>query len=194
MWGLEGWTTYLEALYVEYQFGHDEALRYVNAYKTKVRNREPIITQRGIHRSPSQDMYFKGALFLNTLRSVVDDDPRWWKLIRDIFQHFKYQNILTEDMVRYVNAQLGQDLTPVFDQYLRRADLPVFEVSFNEAEGTMAYRWRADERAFAMPIKIGTAGKWETLRPTTDWQTMSTTLSKATLEVATDLYYVNVLK
>ena len=138
MWIHEGWTTYLEALYVEHQFGKEEALRYVNAYKSKVRNREPIITQRGIHRTPSQDMYFKGALFLNTLRSVVDDDERWWKLLRDLFQHFKYQNILTEDMVRYVNAQLGQDLTPIFDQYLRRADLPVFEITFNEAEGTMA--------------------------------------------------------
>ena len=55
-------------------FGHDDALKYINGYKSKVRNREPIITQRGIHRSPPQDMYFKGALFLHTLRSVVDDD------------------------------------------------------------------------------------------------------------------------
>ncbi|MEO7273646.1 MAG: M1 family aminopeptidase [Vicinamibacterales bacterium] len=194
MWIHEGWTTYLEGLYVEHLFGKDEALRYVNAYKLKVRNREPIITQRGIHRTPSQDMYFKGALFLHTLRSVVDDDQRWWRLIRDLFQHFKYQNILTEDMVRYVNAQLGQDLTPMFDQYLRRADLPAFEIIFNEAEGTMAYRWRADERAFAMPIKVGTAGQWQTLRPTTDWQTMKTTMTKGTVEVATDLYYVTVIK
>ena len=100
MWIHEGWTTYLEGLYVEHLFGHDEALKYLNGYKSKVRNREPIITQRGIHRSPPQDMYFKGALFLNTLRSVVDDDARWWKLLRDLFQHFKYQNILTEDLVQ----------------------------------------------------------------------------------------------
>ena len=98
------------------------------------------------------------------------------------------------DLVGYVNAQLGQDLTPMFDQYLRRADLPVFEIAFNEAEGTMAYRWRADERAFAMPIKVGVAGQWETLRPTTDWQTAKTTLTKGTVEVATDLYYVTVVK
>ena len=194
MWIHEGWTTYLESLYVEYRFGRDEARRYVNAYKSKVRNREPVITQRGIHRTPSQDMYFKGALFLNTLRSVVDDDERWWWLIRDVFQHFKYQNILTEELVRYVNAELGQDLTPIFDQYLRRVDLPVFEMAFDEAEGTMAYRWRADERAFAMPIKVGTAGRWQTLRPTTDWQTMKTTLTKGTVDVATDLYYVVVVK
>ena len=158
MWIHEGWTTYLECLYVEHLFGYDEALKYVNGYKSKVRNREPIITQRGIHRTPPQDMYFKGALFLNTLRSVVNDDARWWTLLRDIFQHFKYQNIMTEDLVRFFNAQLGQDLTPIFDQYLRRAELPALELAFNEAEGTVAYRWKADERAFAMPIKSGRRG------------------------------------
>ena len=194
MWIHEGWTTYLEGLYVEHLFGHDEALKYLNGYKSKVRNREPIITQRGIHRSPSQDMYFKGALFLNTLRSVVDDDARWWKLLRDLFQHFKYQNIMTEDLVQFVNAQLGQNLTPVFDQYLRRADLPTLELSFDEAEGTLAYRWKADERAFAMPVRIGAPGAWQIIQPTTDWKVMETSLKKSDVEVATDLYYVNVTK
>ena len=194
MWIHEGWTTYLEALYVERIFGKDEALKYVNAYKSKVRNREPIITQRGIHRTPPQDMYFKGALFLNTLRTIVDDDERWWRLLRDIFQHFKYQNILTEDLVRFVNAELGQDLTPIFDQYLRRTDLPTLELAFNDPEGTMAYRWKADERAFAMPVRIGSGGAWQIIRPTTDWQTMKTALTKSDVEVATDLYYVNVGK
>ncbi len=52
MWIHEGWTTYMETLYVEQQFGRDDALKYVNGYKSKVRNRDPIITQRGIHRSP----------------------------------------------------------------------------------------------------------------------------------------------
>jgi aminopeptidase N len=194
MWIHEGWTTYLENLYVEQLFGYDDALKYVNAYKTKVRNREPIVTQRGIHRTPSQDMYFKGALFLNTLRSVVNDDARWWKLIQDLFQHFKYQNVMTEDIVRFVNAQLGQDLTPVFDQYLRRADLPTLELAFNEAEGTVAYRWKADERDFAMPIRVGERGKWTLIRPTTGWTIMKTPLKKDGFEVATDLYYVNVTK
>ena len=192
MWIHEGWTTYLECLYVERLFGRDDALKYTNGYKTKVRNREPIVTQRGIHRAPSQDMYFKGALFLNTLRSVVDDDARWFALLHDLFQHFKYQNILTEDLVRFVNAQLGQDLTPVFDQYLRRADLPTLEVVFNQPEETMAYRWKADERGFAMPIKAGRPGAWELLRPTTDWKLLKTQLKPADFQVATDLYYVNV--
>jgi aminopeptidase N len=194
MWIHEGWTTYLENLYVEHVFGYDEALTYVNGYKTKVRNREPIITQRGIHRSPPQDMYFKGALFLNTLRSVVNDDPRWWKLLHDLFQHFKYQNIMTEDVVQFFNAQLGRNLTPIFDQYLRRAELPTLELAFNEREGTVAYRWKADERDFAMPIRVGTRGSWQIIQPTTAWKSMPTLLKKDAFEVATELYYVNVTR
>ena len=36
MWIHEGWTTYLEGLYVEYHWGKDDALKYLNGYKTKV--------------------------------------------------------------------------------------------------------------------------------------------------------------
>jgi aminopeptidase N len=191
MWIQEGWCNYLEFVYVEALFGYDDALKYANGYKKKVGNREPIITQRGIHRTPNQDMYFKGALFLHTLRSVVNDDARWWKLIQGTFERFKYQNILTEDIVRFFNAELKQDLTPIFDQYLRRSELPTLELTFDEKAGTVAYRWRADERAFAMPIRVGTKGNWQIIQPTTDWKVMPNKLGKA-LEVATDLYYVNV--
>ena len=194
MWIHEGWTTYLEDLYVEHMFGREDALKYINGYKSKVRNREPIITQRGIHRSPSQDMYFKGALFLHTLRSVVDDDERWWKLLRDLFQQFKYQNIMTEDLVQFFNARLGRTLTPLFDQYLRRAALPTLELAFNEKDGTVAYRWDAAERAFSMPIKVGKRAAWQTIVPTTDWAIMRSPVAKDEFEVATDLFYVNVVR
>ena len=76
MWIHEGWTTYLESLYVEYMYGHDDALKYMNGYKPKVQEPRPIITERGINATPPQDQYFKGALFLNTLRSVVNDDAQ----------------------------------------------------------------------------------------------------------------------
>jgi aminopeptidase N len=193
MWIHEGWGTYLEALYVEQRWGKEAALKYVNGEKPKVKNQEPVMTQRGIHRSPTQDMYFKGALFLNTLRSVVDDDARWEKLIRDFYQRFKYQTIMTEDVVAFFNAQLGRNLTPIFDQYLRRAALPTLELAFVEP-GTLAYRWKADERAFAMPVRIGARGMWQVIEPTTDWKRMPTLLTKEQVEVATDLYYVNVTK
>ena len=193
MWIQEGWTTYLEALYVEKLFGAEDALKYINGYKTKVQNRQPIITQRGIHRTPPQDQYFKGALFLHTLRGVVNDDAKWWRLVRNVYQRFKYENILTEEMVRFINKELGQDLTPIFDQYLRRTALPALELAFDPAAQTLAYRWRADERAFAMPIRVGDPANWTTIRPTTDWQIMKAPMPEEAFKVATDLYYVDVV-
>ena len=191
MWIQEGWCNYLEFVYVEALFGYDDGLKYANGYKKKVGNKEPIITQRGIHRTPNQDMYFKGALFLHTLRNMVNDDQKWWNLVRATFEHFKYQNIMTEDMVRFFSTELKQDMTPIFDQYLRRVNLPTLELMFDEKAETVSYRWNADERGFAMPIKVGAKGTWQVIQPTADWKTMPNRLGKG-FEVATDLFYVNV--
>ena len=194
MWIHEGWATYLECLYVEYMWGHDDYLKYVNAYKSKVKNQVPIVAERGVNAEPPQDMYFKGALFLNTLRSVINDDPRWFKLIHDFYQHFKYKNIMTEDVVQYFNQKTGMNLTPIFNQYLRHTAIPTLELKFNGADSTVSYRWKVDEPGFAMPVRVGTKGNWQIINATTDWQTMKTPLSKDQFDVATDLYYVSVDK
>ncbi len=193
MWIQEGWATYLEVLYVEHVFGKDDALKYINGYRSKVQNRSPIITERGVHRTPPQDMSFKGALMLHTLRSVVNDEARWARLLRDIYREFRYRNVMTEEFVAFVNRELKQDLTPFFNQYLRRTALPTLELAFDTA-GTVSYRWQAEEPGFTMPIRVGQAGKWEVIRPTGAPQTLKTTLTRDTFEVATDLYYVNVVK
>jgi aminopeptidase N len=194
MWIQEGWTTYLECLYVEYMYGRQDALKYVNGYKTKVRNTRPIVGSRGENASPPQDQYFKGALFLNTLRSVVDDDNHWWALLRGLHQHFKHKNIMTEDVVEYFNRETGKNLTPIFDQYLRHIAIPVLELKFDEAKGMVSYRWKADEPSFAMPVRVGTKDNWQVIQPTTGWQNTKTALKKDQFEVATELYYVVVNK
>jgi aminopeptidase N len=194
MWIHEGWTTYLECLYVEYMFGKADGLKYTNGYRPKVRNRTPIVTRRGVNAEPPQDMYFKGALFLNTLRSIVDDDKRWWTLLRGFYQRFKYQNIMTEDVVAYFNRETATDLTPIFDQYLRHTALPILELKFDEARAEVSFRWKVDEPKFAMPVRVGEKDRWQIIRPTTAWQTMKSQLKKAEFAVATDLYFVDVSK
>jgi len=198
MWIHEGWATYLESLYVEYRWGKDAAIKYLNGYKPKIRNRRPIVGQRGVLDDPPEDQYFKGALFINTLRSIVNNDPRWFALLHGFFQHFKYHTIMTEDIVAYFNQHTGMNLTPIFDQYLRHTAIPVLELKFDPANGTVAYRWKADEKDFAMPIRVGRAGtpeeRWQIIHPITKWQTMKTPLSADEFAAATDLYYINVEK
>jgi aminopeptidase N len=194
MWIHEGWTTYLESLYVEYHWGKADAIKYLNGYQSRVQNKQPIIPKRGVNAGPPGDQYFKGALFINTLRSIVDDDQRWWKLLRDFYDHFKYQAIMTEDIDKYFNKQTGKNLTPIFDQYLRHAALPVLELEFDDAKGEVAYRWKADEKAFAMPIRVGTPENWQMITPTAEWQRLKTPLGRERFQVATDLYFVGVSK
>ena len=194
MWIHEGWTTYLESLYVEYRWGKADAIKYMSGYRPKVVNLRPIVAERGVNADPTEDQYFKGALMLNTLRSVVDDDAKWWILLYNFYQQFKYRNITTDDVVSYFNQQTGMNLTPIFDQYLRHTQIPRLELLFGEAPGMVMYKWSADEETFSMPVRVGTADHWQIIHPTTEWQSMQTTLTKDEFQVATDLYYVDVNK
>ena len=101
---------------------------------------------------------------------------------------------MTEDMVALFSKEMGMDMRPVFDQYLRHTALPVLELKFDESKGEVSYRWKVDEAGFAMPVRVGTKGNWQKVTPTTDWKTMKTTIGKSDFSVATDLYFVNVSK
>ncbi len=194
MWIHEGWDTYLESLYVEYRWGKADAIKYLSGYKPKIYNLRPIIAERGVNADPTEDQYFKGALMLNTLRSVIDDDSKWFALIKGMYQHFQHQQIQTEDIVAYFNQHSGMNLTPVFNQYLRHPHIPRLELLFGESPNLVMYKWDADEDDFAMPVRVGKPDHWQIIHPTTKWQWMQSSLSKEDFQVATDLYYVDVNK
>jgi aminopeptidase N len=194
MWIHEGWTTYLEGLYVEYHWGKPDAIKYLNGLKPKIDNRMPIVAERGVNATPPEDQYFKGALMLNTLRSIVNDDTKWFALIHGFYQRFKYQNIMTPDVIRYFNQQTGMNLTPVFRQYLFHAQIPVLELLFDPTEHTVSYKWQAEEPDFAMPVEAGDPEHWQILHPTLQWQTIHTSLTKDQFQAATDRYYIDVDK
>jgi aminopeptidase N len=195
MWIHEGWTTYLESLYVEYRWGKADAIKYLNGLKPKVHNERPIIPPHNINAEPPQDQYFKSALMINTLRSIIGDDAKWFAYLHDFYQHFQYQNIMTEDVVAWWNQRTGMNLTPFFDEYLRHAFIPALELRFDPAKQTVSYRWKADEPAFAIPIEAGDPRHWTKITPTTSaWQSMPWSASSDDFKVATDLFYVDVTR
>ena len=195
MWIHEGWATYMEGLYVEYRWNKADGIKYLNGLKPKIVNMRPIIAEHEVNSEPTEDQYFKGALMLNTLRSVIDDDAKWFALIRGFYQRYKYQNIMTPEVLSYFNQHSGMNLTPIFNQYLRQPHIPRLELIFGEAPGLVGYKWMADEEDFAMPVRVGTPDRWQIIHPkTTEWQWMKTPLAKDDFQVATDLYYVDVDK
>jgi aminopeptidase N len=101
---------------------------------------------------------------------------------------------MTEELVQYMNQKSGMNLTPIFDQYLRHTAIPTLDLQFDDAKGTVSYRWIADEPQFKMPVRVGKKDAWQIITPTMEPQTMNTSLKKDDFEVATDLYFVNVTK
>jgi aminopeptidase N len=99
----------------------------------------------------------------------------WYKLLHDYYQRFKYQEIRTMNMVAFFNKETRLDLTAIFDEYLRHAAPPTLELKFDEAAGTVPYRWQAHEPGFAMPILVGEKDRWQKIEPiTTEWKTLKT--------------------
>lgn len=194
MWIHEGWANYCETLFVEYMWGKADGLIYLNTGKDHVKNARPVISEPGVFSTPPEDQYKKGALFLNTLRSVIDDDAVWFKLLHDYYQQFKYQTIMTTDVAEFFNRQTGLNLTPIFDQYLRHSEIPVLELRFDAGARTVSYRWKADEPGFAMPVLVGKKDAWQRVQPTHEWQTIPTAIGREEFGVNTDLFYVAVNK
>jgi aminopeptidase N len=100
----------------------------------------------------SNDMYYKGAWMLHTLRSVINDDAVFKPLLKAIAMEFRHQNIDGEELIQFVNRTLGKNMSPFFAQYLGQAKLPVLEYQVKGKKVRM--RWNAATPNFAMPMEI----------------------------------------
>lgn len=193
MWIHEGFTTYSETVYVECREGYDRAMKYINGQRYSVENRKPAIGIFGVNKEGSGDMYFKGALMLNTIRHIINDDAKWWKLVYDYATTFKKQIIETETVVDFFNSRSGINLTPVFNQYLRYAKIPVLQLKL---EGkSLQYRWETDEEGFTMPVDVAINGTNIRLQGTNTWQGIDTSATSLSDVVPADKkFYIKVQK
>lgn len=194
MWIHESFCTYTEALYIECMQNKENAAKYIIGLRKIIENKEPILAPMQVNASGSGDMYPKGANLLHTLRNVIDNDKHWFEIIYGIAQEFKIKNTNTQEIVGYINRKTGKDYTYFFDQYLRYADLPVFQYRIKQQgkKVWLEYKWKADVATFQMPLKVDFGeGKYITITPATQWQTISEKGNAAAFKVATDLYYIH---
>ncbi|GAA4773007.1 MULTISPECIES: M1 family metallopeptidase [Flavobacterium] len=171
MWIHEGFTMYSEIVFIECQFGYDKAMQYAYGLRNAVSNDRPIIGHYGVNKEGSGDMYPKGALMLNTIRHIVNNDSKWWKMLLKYSETFKKQIIKTQDVVDFFNKESGLDLTPVFNQYLRYTTIP--ELEFRKSGKVIEYKWKAEAPNFSMPIDVMIKGKKIRLEASSFWKVLS---------------------
>lgn len=162
MWIHEGFCTYSEALYVECMHGADTALKYANGWKFRVSNDGPVIGNYGVNNEGSGDMYYKGALLLHTMRWLVNDDTKWFALLKSIQRDFRSKTTNTEELVAYINEKLGKNYTPIFNQYLRKKLPPrlVYSIDQKGKNLELTIKWDGVDADFELPLVV-TKGKGE---------------------------------
>lgn len=193
-WIEESFATYLESLYLECRYGYAVAGQYLREQQRKIIGEYPIAS---LENTPPKDtdIAFKGAWMLHTLRNVVDDDERWFGTLKGLATTYRYQQVGTEDIVRYLNQRLGVDCTPFFNQYLFRAAPPILEFKAveNPRRYKLSFRWAVAAQGFNMPVEVtfDEGRTFQRLQPTKEWQTV--TLRKpdgGRFRVAAEKYYV----
>lgn len=192
MWIHEGFTAYSESLYLDYHFGKEAAADYVIGTRRSIQNDRPLIGIYNVHQEGSSDMYYKGANILHTLRTWIDDDKKWREILTGLNTHFRHQTITSNQLENYIAKQSGLDLKAFWEQYLRTTKVPklVYKVNGN----SMEYRYKNVVEGFSMPLTVVVNGEKQQLKPTTNWQTVSTTTPINNVSLQRDFYVEAVKK
>jgi aminopeptidase N len=174
MWVHEAFTTYMEALYVEYMSGYDSALLYLARQKKLIRNNMAIEQPTGVNfkQWTDADMYYKGSWMLHTIRNIVNDDDLWFNILYELHQVFKYSIVTADDIVSFIDKRTSENLKPVFDQYLNYKNPPMlsYNVKANKRGIRVRYKWLSDAPGFNMPLKLNIGGEATWIRPGKKWK------------------------
>jgi aminopeptidase N len=168
MWIHEAFTMYSEVVYIECQFGKEKAEMYINGLQKAVANDRPIIGQYGVNNEGSSDMYYKGALLLNTLKNILKNDDRWWEILLKYSETYRHKIIDTETVIAFFSSEFKMDLTSIFNQYLRYKDIP--ELVLQKSDDTLEYFWKTNEPNFKMPVDVRIGKNIIRLHATTEIQ------------------------
>ena len=193
MWIHESFTDYSESLFVETFYGKQAGQEYVHGLRGGIQNDRPIVGPYGVNKEGAEDMYDKGSVILNMIRTNINDDEKWRSILRGLNKTFYHQTVTYNDIVDYITTQSGMDLKPVFDQYLHYRTLPVLE--FMTMNGKLLCRWTSCVEGFNMPVRVKIkGGEYQFITPTSYFRPVKIEgLTKDNLEVDMFDYYIGVL-
>ena len=186
MWIHEGFTTHAESLFIDYYYGKEASAAYVIGTRKRIQNKYPIIGDYNVNKEGSSDMYYKGANIIHMIRQICKGDEKWRQILRKMNTKFYHMTVSTKQIEDFISSEIGLNLDPFFDQYLRDIRIPVLEYQIKD--DSMIYRWINVINSFNMPIEItdGDSKRW--LYPTNSWKKTSINSSKIDIDLD---YYID---
>jgi aminopeptidase N len=156
MWIHEGFTTYSEALYLEYHQGFSKALKYLKMQQKKIRNTSPLMGPMGVNYSDwgHSDNYYKGTWFLHTIRHTLRNDSIWFNWLKKFATNERYSFQTTSSIQESMKQSWGdgaKDFESIFNQYLRDTRIPKLVIEQNGKKSWKS-RWENCVAGFSMPV------------------------------------------
>jgi aminopeptidase N len=159
MWIHESFTTYSEALYLEYKTNKNTSIEYLLGQKKKIVSKHPMQGPRGVfyHGRTDSDIYYKGTWMLHTMRSVLNNDSLWFSGLKQMNQKYFHRIVNTEEIIEFFNSKTGYNWDLFFNQYLYKSSLPELEIKQLLLDnGNIRYTLtlEADVKDLKLPLNI----------------------------------------
>lgn len=183
-WIHEGFGTYMQALYAEHLGGIEQYRLLIDLFRQRVsRNATMEVAPRQSMSSlditqgnRGGDVYYKGAMFLHTLRYLIGEENFFLSLRRFAYPDPEMEKVTdgshmrfatTDDFLSLTEQITGMDLEWYFEVYLRQPVLP--RLHSNRSESLLTLQWEVpDSMSFPMSVQIRIEGEVVTFSPNSD--------------------------
>jgi aminopeptidase N len=165
VWIHEGFATYMEALFVERMSGYARYKTYMSGMKGPIQNQKPVapdVPTTAQVMFSSNDVYYKGAWILHTLRHYLGDQTFF-----SMFRKFAYPDpamesvtdgrqcrlATTNDYLGIAETVSGKKLDWFFNVYLRQPALP--KLRYSKSGTVLSLQWvTPNNLPFTLPVDV----------------------------------------
>jgi aminopeptidase N len=168
-WIHEGYEEYMQPAYGLWREGMARYAVMMDQQRNRIANAVPIVRGREITEEevyeaskggPGQDIYYKGAWMLHTLRYLIGEKAFWDVTRLEVYGrtdpkpgNFSPRYGSTAEYQEFVKRVTGKDYGWFFDVYLRRAALP--DLAEARSGDQLTLMWLApDNLPFPMPLEL----------------------------------------
>ena len=152
-WIHEGFATYTESLFAECLLGKPAGEHFQSGEQKNIDNDRPVIGTYGLREEGSGDQYDKGATVVRMLRALFVHDLYFRQALRLLNKTYFHKTVTSAEIEAFWTEQIGRDLKPVFDVYLRRAALPRLEW-YRDKQDTLWARFTQVPAGFSLPLFV----------------------------------------
>lgn len=172
-WLHEGFGTYMQALYAEHISGTDAYREMIELFSNRIANQSEVAPRTSMSSleitggGRGGDVYYKGAVFLHTLRFYIGDDAFFEALRRFSYPDSKLESLVdgsqnrfatTDDFLHLTESITNQNLSWLFEVYLRQAELPRLDVV--RGGDVIRMQWHTQNGTpFPMPLELEIGGE-----------------------------------